>query len=341
MKLPYIHHKRAKGRDYWYFDTGAKVDGKPILTRLPSPKDPEFGRAYQAARSSRTKRGSVENARTFDWLCLTYEKSPEFRKLAESSRRLYARCLGYANSQFRSGDGKSWPLSIVTSRHVLELRDKRADKPGMANATVRAIMAMYAWAKKPGRQYVSANIAHEIEQLEGGEYEPWPKELVQEALNDPEIRLPVALLYYLGQRIGDTIKLGSGNMADGIISLTQQKTGKSLRIAVHSRLKQILATDAPKDAILFLVNENGKPLTQSALRQRLQKWAKDRGVHVVPHGLRKNAVNALLEAECSAAQVSSITGQSIQLVEHYAKLRDGEVLSRAAILKFERKNKAG
>jgi site-specific recombinase XerC len=91
--------------------------------------------------------------------------------------------------------------------------------------------------------------------------------------------------------------------------------------------------------MLFLVNEHGKPLTESGLRQRIQKWAKDRGYQVVPHGLRKNAVNALLEASCSVAEVASITGQSLQMIEHYAKERDGEHLSRAAILKFERRTK--
>src|SRR5205085_11754734 len=88
---------------------------------------------------------------------------------------------------------------------------------------------------------------------------------------------------------------------------------------------------------LFLVNEHGKPLTESGLRRRIQKWAKDRGHKVVPHGLRKHAVNALLEAECSVAEVAAITGQSLQMIEHYGKERDTEHLSRSAVVKFERR----
>jgi hypothetical protein len=49
------------------------------------------------------------------------------------------------------------------------------------------------------------------------------------------------------------------------------------------------------------------------------KRAARRGYKVVPHGLRKNAVNTLLEVGCTVAEVSSITGQSLQMVEHYAK----------------------
>src|SRR5205085_5341797 len=116
---------------------------------------------------------------------------------------------------------------------------------------------------------------------------------------DPQMRLPVGLLYFTGQRIGDVVKMGRGNLAKGVLAVTQQKTGKKLRIVVHSRLAEIIEADAPRDAMLFLVNEHGKPLTESGLRQRIQKWANDRGHKVVPHGLRKNAVDAMLEAEWS------------------------------------------
>jgi site-specific recombinase XerD len=89
--------------------------------------------------------------------------------------------------------------------------------------------------------------------------------------------------------------------------------------------------------MLFLVNEYGRPMTESGLRQRIQKWAVDRGYSIVPHGLRKSACNALLEAGCSIAEVAAITGQGLQMIEHYAKERDTEHLSRAAILKFEQR----
>jgi hypothetical protein len=55
----------------------------------------------------------------------------------------------------------------------------------------------------------------------------------------------------------------------------------------------------------------------------------------VPHGLRKNAVNALLEAGCSAAEAASISGQSLQMVEHYAKQRAQARLADAAVLKWQ------
>jgi integrase len=342
-KLPkYVHKKTAKGRTYYYFDTGARDEkGNRILSRLPDIRSPKFGTALQAANGQRTKHKGAENVKSFDWLCRLYERSPEWKRLSASSKALYALHLGYANANFRSSDGRSWPLSIIAAEHAVAIRDKHADRPGTANAILKALGSLYAWAMKPGRRYVKENIAAGIEHLETGEHEPWPEWLIEEALSDPQVRLPVALLYFVGQRIGDTVRMGPQNVVRGVMQVTQQKTGTSLRIPLHSALAAIIEADAPKGAMLFLINERNKPMTEPALRARLQKWAKARGQDIVPHGLRKNAVNALLESGCSAAEVSAITGQSMQMIEHYAKARDRGHLASSAILKFEARDKTG
>jgi integrase len=337
-KMPmYVHKKVAKGRTYYYFDTGQRDDhGNRILSRLPDIRSHKFGAAYQAAKGQRTKGAGDAAVKNFDWLVRLFERSTEFRALAENSKRLYSRHLAYANEEFRK-HGRSAPLGVLTAEQVITLRDKFGDMPGKANAILRSIGALYAWAGKPGRRYVKENIAAGIDPLEGGEHKAWPLGLIELALEDPKIRLPVALLYFTGQRIGDVVKMGRANLARGVLAVTQQKTGKKLRITVHQRLATIIEADAPKDEMLFLVNEYGRPMTESGLRQRIQKWAVDRGYSIVPHGLRKSACNALLEAGCSIAEVAAITGQGLQMIEHYAKERDTEHLSRAAILKFEQR----
>lgn len=49
----------------------------------------------------------------------------------------------------------------------------------------------------------------------------------------------------------------------------------------------------------------------------------------------KNDVNALLEAGCTIAEVSAITGQTHQVVEHYAAKVNRRKLGKSAIVKFE------
>jgi hypothetical protein len=92
------------------------------------------------------------------------------------------------------------------------LRDQNADTPGKANAILKSLGALYAWAGKPGRRYVKENIAAGIDPLEGGEHQPWPEGLVELALEDPAMRLPVGLLYFTGQRIGDVVKMGRATL---------------------------------------------------------------------------------------------------------------------------------
>ena len=46
---------------------------------------------------------------------------------------------------------------------------------------------------------------------------------------------------------------------------------------------------------------------------------------------------ALLEAGCSENEVGGITGQSPQMVRHYAKRINQKTLGGAAILKWEKK----
>jgi integrase len=338
--LPHVHPKKAKGKVYYYFDTGArKPNGSRILSRLPDIRDPKFPQAYQNAKAQRTKGKAAEGVKSFDWLVRLYERSTEFRKLAESSKQLYLLHLGYANTNFRSAEGRSWPLAIITAEHVVALRDKFADKPGKANATLKALGALYKWALKPGRRYVKESIVEGVDPLDMGEHEAWPEWLVEAALEDKEVRLAVGLLYFLGQRIGDTVRMGPQNLVEGAIHVTQQKTGTALTIPVNSRLARIIEEDAPKDAMLFMLNERGKPMKEQALRLRLKKWAKAHGMDLVPHGLRKSAVNALLKASCSAAEVSAITGQSIQMIELYAKQRDRAGLAETAVIKMEARNK--
>lgn len=340
--LLYVHKKVAKGRTYYYFDTGQRDErGNRILKRLPDVRTHGFAAAYQAAKAQRSRAGVDTGTKNLDWLIRLYEKSPEFKKLAHNSQRSYSLHLGYAGANLRSKHGHSAPLQILTPQHIAELRDKYAHKPGTANMILRALGSLFNWASRPHRLYVKSNIATGIEMLETGEHQPWPEWLIEDGLSDPAIRLPVALLYFLGQRIGDTVKLGRGNIVRGAVKLTQQKTGTALTIAIHKRLAEIIEADVPSGQMMFLLSEKGTPVTESGLRQRIQAWAlKRHRQKIVPHGLRKNAVNALLESGCSVAEVSAITGQSLQMIEHYAKERDRAELGRTAILKFEARNKA-
>jgi hypothetical protein len=61
---------------------------------------------------------------------------------------------------------------------------------------------------------------------------------------------------------------------------------------------------------------------------------------LVFHGLRKSSVVMLLECGCTDAEVAAITGQSREMIEHYALMVNQRKLARSAILKWESGNGA-
>ena len=125
-----------------------------------------------------------------------------------------------------------------------------------------------------------------------------------------------------------------------MIQVRQEKTGKHLAIRGHQRLLEILS-NMPRVSVRILTSTRGTPWTQDGFRASWQKalggpLAAIRDAGLVFHGLRKSAVVTLLEAGCTDAEVSAITGQSRQMVEHYSRQVNQKRLASAAILKWER-----
>lgn len=338
--LPYLRVKKAKGRLYYYLDAGKREDGQRDLRPLPNIKDPRFGDCYARAQSERTRKKNRQGVLTLDGLIRQYEKSPEFRGLRGSSQYNYSLYLARANSLMRSVKGESPPLSLIDRAKVLALRDRLSDTPGAANQAVGALGALFAWAVENGK--LEKNPAANIKKFKAKPHEPWPETLLEEALADPQVGMPVALLYFTGQRIDDVIRMSWGDIKGDHMLVNVKKKDKQIRVAILPELASRLSA-CEKTAVTILTNSNGKPWAKGGLRVKLQAWAKERGHKVVPHGLRKNAVNSLLEAGCTAAEVAGITDQSLVMIEHYASGRNSLTLGRAAVLKFDaaRRKKRG
>jgi integrase len=336
--LKYLRVKKAKGRVYYYADVGKREDGQRDLRPLPGIKDPRFGDCYARAMAVRTQKKNRQGVLTLDGLIRQYEKSPEFRGLRGSSQYNYSLYLARANSLMRSVKGESPPLSLIDRAKVLALRDRLSGTPGAANSAIGVVAALFAWAVENGK--LEKNPAANIKKFKAKPHEPWPETLLEEALADPQVGMPVALLYFTGQRIDDVIRMSWGDIKGDHMLVHVKKKDKQIRVAILPELASRLSAQS-KDAVTILTNSNGNPWAKGGLRVKLQTWAKERGHKVVPHGLRKNAVNSLLEAGCTMAEVSGITDQSMVIIEHYARDRNALALGRAAIIKLDAHRRKG
>ncbi|SLK04042.1 tyrosine-type recombinase/integrase [Novosphingobium mathurense] len=329
-KLKYVKFVRSKGHLYAYFNTGEKTfEGKPVYHPLPKFGTPSFYATYGTMCGHRERRRAI--APTVAMLIQKYQKSEAYRNLKPNSRASYELTL-------RKIDHHLGKLRVekVERAHIREVVNNRLTGNGTRNLFINVVSALYKWARENDLAPENKNPTSGVRPFKTGEHEPWADELLEKALacDDHRVRIAVHLLYYTGQRIGDVVRMQWSHLEDGSIWVKQQKTEKTLLIPLHSGLKAELEKhDRTGKTILTTVH--GKPMSVSTLRNSLQSYAADLGHKVVPHGLRKNAVNTLLTMGCNVDEVMAITGQSRQMVDHYAKAINKNRLGQSAILKWE------
>lgn len=343
MKLKYTKRKTAgKGKyEYWVF----RFRGKD--TRLPGrPGDAKFLKAYtpllaaaETAKAKKREDRAEIGPGTMAALICEYKEHPAYKKLGPSRKQLLDRCFDIINGYW----GNLLP-SQISPKAVLALQLKLQDTPSMADKVVGALRQLFKFGIP--REYLDTNPAENIPNLhESGEgYIPWPQAVIEDVTDEanPMLRLAVFMHLYTGQRIQDVTKMQWSHVKGNKIEVASQaKTGHRLLIPLHPVLADEI-NRVEKNSIYILYGRYRQPFTQDALRDRLkvvlralelytQNEDANDEYHYHFHGLRKNAVNALLEAGCSHAQVSSITGQTLATIQHYAARLNREKLAGEAI----------
>lgn len=334
IALPtYVRRVLSRGREYYYFhpQRGTGQEGKAC--RLPgTPHDEEFWRAYRRLLGQ-----PVDAIRTgtFAALIRDYRSSPEYAGLSAASKRDYDRYLARISEAW--GD---LAVAGLEPKHVLKMRDGMADQPATANYTLRVLSSLISWSVPRG--YRVDNPCTHIKKLKAGEgYAPWSWEAIQHFREhaQPELWWAAALALYTGQRQADVLAMKWSDIEDGLIAVKQDKTGKQLWLPIHQDLQALLDT-IPRRSVFILTTTRCQPWGsgfnaswRKQLAKPLMEPVKDKGL--VFHGLRKSSVVLLLEAGCTDAEVSAITGQSRDMVVHYAREVNQKRLAAAAILKWE------
>lgn len=330
---PHVHMVRNKtGRPYYYLQRhrGTAKAEKPI--RLPDdPRSNEFWSEYSRLLGLAPEPVKTD---TVAKLIEAWQAAPEWKQLGDKTRVEWSRHCTRIEASWGNLEVRG-----IEPKHCLELRDLWAHAPATANNMMRCLSSMLGWSVPRG--WRSDNPCREVPKLKGGEgYAPWPQEAIDQAKEEmpAELWWYVALSLYTGQRKGDVFKMKWSSIQRGLISVVQEKTGKPLLIPIHRELQAVLDT-IPKRAVTILTNARGQPWTDNL---HTPVWRESRPLMVkalklVPHGLRKSAVVTLLEAGCTEAETAAITGQSMQMVAHYARKVNQEKLARAAILKWESK----
>ena len=330
-RLPeHIKRVRSRGREYLYFNTGKKnANGQPIRVPVPPMSSPSFWPTYASLKAARDRKAKA--VYTVASACDAYENSTDWAKKADSTKKLY----GYALRIIRDALGKA-PINDLKRHHVQKVLDHGLPSPSMHDPFLAVLGVVYRQARRDGKTELFPT--RDFDKREGGTHEPWPEAVLEAGLRSEHdrTRLAVHLLFFTGQRIGDVCKMRWSDVRGDEIQVIQQKTGKTLWIPMLGELRAELER-TPKRGLTIITERDGKQMTPQVIRRELKRHGDAMGVEVVPHGLRKNAVISLLEAGCSVPEVAAITGQSYQMVQHYAAGISQRRMGKAAIHKLETK----
>jgi integrase len=184
----------------------------------------------------------------------------------------------------------------------------------------------------------STNPASRIKKLVSGKgWQAWPSPAItrgHEVLSGAS-RTAFMLALYTGQRKGDILAMRWDAIESNGISLKQRKTGKIMWVPLHATLKSELAAIERK-GFTIVGRLDGRAYTDSGFNRIWRRQQAKHGFSGLQfHGLRRNAVNALLEAGCEVPEVAAITGQSYEMVQHYSQDVNQRRMATSAMNKLE------
>lgn len=313
--------------------------GQPKVRLQQRPGSPEFLEEYRRAIAGEIKpkapRPRTSDPRSLSWLCARYYESAEYKRLAPSTQHV-RRLLLDALCQ---DDGEK-PYALLEPRHVRDMRDERADRPEAANAVVKALRQVFAWAVEAGQ--AGRNPARDVPYIRTGSpgFHTWTiEEVRQYEATHPvgtKARLAMALLLYTMARRSDVVTLGRQHIRQGRLHFVPVKNRRRkpqpVAINVLPELQRII-DGSPCGDLTFLVTEFGRPFSVEGFGNRFRKWCDAAGLpHCSAHGLRKAMATRLAEMGASPHQLMAIGGwSSIKEPERYTAAARRKVLAEGGM----------
>ena len=305
----------AKGRTYWYAWRG----GPRLRGELGST---EFIASYNEA---------IESLRTpepgrFRSLVVLYRASPDYAKLAESTRKHWSPWLDRIASYFGELRIAQFDRPEKIRPIIRRWRNQWGDKPRTADYGTQVLSRVLSYAVDPLGKLAS-NPCEGIKQLYSGDRSEmiWTDADIAQLKGakacSAEIAHAVDLAAHTGLRLGDLLRLCWSHVGDDAIVIA---TGKSKHcrqaiVPLYDALKAVLA-DIPKRSTTILANSRSRPWTRDGFGSSFNKakigaGLEDRDLHF--HDLRGTAATRFYVAGLSERVIAEIMGWE---EEHVARI---------------------
>jgi len=143
----------------------------------------------------------------------------------------------------------------------------------------------------------------------------------------PTVQDAMDLALYTGQRPADVLKITIDDISDGRLAITQNKTGKKLRISIEGELaevvERIMQRRRQSSDRMLLQDADGVSLTYFALRSRFDLARKRAGISFQFRDIRAKAAT---DTEDLAHAQSLLGHKNRSTTEIYTRERRGEIV---------------
>lgn len=331
---PQMRARRRGDTTYYYYDTGERP-------RREIPLGKEYVLAVQKWSELHAAPAPVQI--TVGYAISQYLASDDFARISSGTQADYRYALDQLIEHFADA-----PMDEVRPPHLQLYIDKRG-KVSMHRAlrevAVLGMVYRYAMARDWTRENPVAAVRRK--RLPGRKHVQITDAMLQAVYEkaDEPLREAIDLAYFVSQRPADVLKIAETDIKDGYLAITQNKTGKVVKIPVIAGLAELLERiqqrkkKHPVRVLYLLTNEKGRPMTKSMLRARFEKARAEAGIAGKDfqfRDLRRKGGTDLREQVGKEAAQELLGHSTEQMTEHYT----GTAGAKARAIPFRKKASA-
>jgi integrase len=311
LELMGLHRVKAKGRIYWYaWRGGPRLVGEPgSLAFLAS---------YNEAIANR----QAPDTGRFRSLVTLYKASPDYKKLADSTRRNWGSWLDRIADHFGGRRIAQFDRPEKIRPVIRQWRAKYAETARTADYGMQVLSRVLSYAVDPLGK-ITSNPCEGIKRLYSSDRSEiiWTDDDIARLKKScsTEVSHVVDLAAHTGLRVGDLLRLSWSHVGEDAIVLT---TGKSRHrreaiIPLYDELRAILER-IPRRSPVILTNTKKRPWTVNGLSSSfsdIKKLAWPKGVDLHFHDLRGTAATKFYLAELTVREIAEIMAWEEDTVE--------------------------
>lgn len=314
--------KQRSGKVYYYYDSGEKP-----RREIPLGRDYALAVKLWSELEIDAKPRHIEII-TFRYVAERYQREVIPTKAPETQRDN----LRELANLYKFFDNPPAPLNKIEPIQIRQYLDWRRDAKVRANRE-KALFS-HIWNKAREWGYTALpNPCQGVRGFKETGRDVYIEDSAYQGLwnaADQPTRDAIDLAYLTGQRPADTLKFQETDIRDGVLAVTQNKTGKKVRITIIGQLAKVIDRVMERKrthrvrSLALVCNEDGQPLTQYALRSRFDKARRAAGVSFQFRDLRAKAGTDKANTKDLREAQKQLGHETIKMTERYVRNRVGE-----------------